>query len=93
MQETKQIKKKGAWRMEEINAPSGFGDLKHSIHIFSKNGDRIADIDENGVKVYSDEIGVSVCKETSQVEGWKTEKIIFTTENLPELLNRKKIEP
>lgn len=75
--------------MEKGSNQSDFSDLKHSIHLFNRNGDRIADIDESGVKVYSDEIGISVCKETGQIKGWKEERMIFATKKLMELLKKK----
>lgn len=66
-----------------------FSDLKHSIHIFDKAGNRLADIDKTGVRVSSDKIRISVCKETGEIEGWTEEKVVFMSEGLIETIKPK----
>lgn len=68
-----------------------FSDLKHSVHVFDAEGNRLADIDENGVKLYSN-VKIAVYKKTGEDEGWPKLETIYMSDGLKKLV-KAKIEP
>lgn len=65
-----------------------FSDMNHSIHVFDVKGNRLADIDETGVRMYSEELKIAVCKQIGEENGWPKTKMIYMSENLEELLKK-----
>lgn len=70
----------------EIDSQNDFLDLKYSIHIFDDHGNRLADIDKNGVKLLSDKLNVFVSKEIGKTDGWARVKVIYVSDGLQELV-------
>lgn len=75
--------------MVKIEKLSKFDDLKHSIHVFDKNGNRLADIDKNGVRVYGDTLNIAVCRENGEENGWPKSEMVYMSNGLKELIESK----
>ena len=67
----------------------GFSDLKYSVHIFDKDGNRLADIDKDGVKAYGDALNIAVCKDTGEENGWPKSEMIYMSDGLANLIEPK----
>lgn len=76
----------------DIKKTEEFADMEHSIHVFDTKGNRLADIDENGIRMHSDSVMISVCKKTGEDDGWPKYEMIYLPERLAELV-KSKIEP
>lgn len=63
-----------------------FEDLKHSVIISDKTGKQLACVDKSGVKIYSEDINICVCKVTGQYHGWDEEKMIYMSEGLKKFI-------
>lgn len=73
-----------------IEKLSKLDDLKHSIHIFDTKGNRLADIDKNGVRVHGDTLNIAVCKEAGEENGWPKSEMVYMSDGLKELIGPKK---
>ena len=73
----------------EIKKLSEFNDLRHSVHVFDTEGNRLADIDKDGVRVYGDAVNIAVCKEIGSEAGWPKSEMIYMQEGLKELVELK----
>ncbi len=65
-----------------------FTDLTYSVHIFDRKGKRLVDVDQTGVHCYSEDLLISVCKETGAE--WKKESMVYVSDGLIELLKKAK---
>lgn len=72
-------------RERKIDSQNDFLDLKYSIHIFDNHGNRLVDIDKDGVKLLSDKLNVFVSKEIGTTDGWTRAKVIYVSDGLQEL--------
>lgn len=68
---------------------SKFVDLKHTIHVFDTKGNRLADIDKNGVRVYGDALNIAVCKEDGEENGWPKSEMVYMSDGLGKLIESK----
>lgn len=75
-----------------IGRTEEFADMEHSVHVFDAKGNRLADIDENGVRICSDAVMISVCKKSGEVNGWPKYEMIYLPDRLAEIV-KSKIEP
>lgn len=73
----------------KIEKISQFSDLKHSIHVFDTKGNRLADIDKDGVRVYGNTLNIAVNKETGEENGWTKSEMIYLSNGLKEVIKLK----